>query len=166
MAEASDVKTIAVKVLGKDLECKVNQKKQEAVVTMNKGDFDAILAEKGVTKEVRDTVRKAHDDIVCGVEQFEHDFLKSQNKGKKEGAEGFVKSIETRLGKGDGAMSVKKIFHQVHKGMDMNTKKEFEKHHWGRTIVTLDYQFAKELKAADGQLQKHSDELMKMFDKK
>jgi len=159
MADAKD-KVEKVTVLGKELELTV-KKSGDAVVTMRKGDFDAILADKGVTKEVRETVRKAHDEIVADVLKFEKDYLLKTNKGKKEDAEGFVKSLETRLGAGDGSMAVKLVPHKVHTGKDLKTQQPYTSHKWGVATVTLNYQFANTVRAEGGLL----DEMSKAFEK-
>lgn len=159
MADAKD-KVEKVTVLGKELELTV-KKGGDAVVTMRKGDFDAILADKGVTKEVRETVRKAHDEIVSDVLKFEKDYLLKANKGKKEDAEGFIKSLETRLGAGDGSMAVKLVPHKVHTGKDIKTGVGYESHKWGVATVTLNYAYAAEARREGGLL----DEISKSFEK-
>lgn len=156
---AEKEKTETVKVLGHDLELTI-KKSGDAVATMRKGDFDAILADKGVTKEVRDVTRKAHDEIVAEVLKTEKDFLLKANKGKKEDAEGFVKSFETRLGAGDGSMAIKLTPHKVHTGKDIKTGEPYTAHRWGVATVTLNYAFASELRKADGEL----DQISKAFE--
>ena len=161
MAEA----TTKVNLLGKELELTV-KKGGDAVVTMRKGDFDAVLADKGVTKEVRDTVRKAHDEIVDEVAKFEKDYLLKANKGKKEDADGFIKSLETRLGAGDGSMAVKMTPHKVHTGKDIKTGKAYTVHKYGVMTVTLNYSFAAEARKEGGLLDQISSDFEKSMSKK
>ena len=150
---ASKVEKVAL--LGKELDLTV-KKGGDAVVTMRKGDFDSILADKGVTKEVRETVRKAHDEIVDEVAKFESDYLLKANKGKKEDSDGFVKSLEVRLGAGDGSMAVKMVPHKVHTGKDIKTGKPYTTHRYGVTTVTLNYSFAAEMRKEGGKLDQYA----------
>ena len=149
-----------VTLLGKELEL-THKSGGDAVVTMRKGDFDSVLAEKGVTKEVRETVRKAHDEIVSDVLKFEQDYLLKANKGKKEGDAGFVKSLEARLGAGDSSMAVKLTPHKVHTGKDIKSGAPYTTHKWGVASVTLNYQFASDLRKEGGAL----DQISKSFEK-
>lgn len=158
--EAAAPKTEKVTVLGKELELTVKSG-GDAVVTMRKGDFDSVLAEKGVTKEVRDTVRKAHDEIVSDVLKFEQDYLLKANKGKKEDGDGYIKSLETRLGAGDGSMAVKLTPHKVHTGKDIKSGKPYTTHRFGVASVTLNYAYASEVRREGGLL----DDISKSFEK-
>ena len=161
MAKEEKEATVSkVTVLGKELELTV-KKSGDGVITMRKGDFDSILADKGVTKEVRDTVRKAHDEIVDEVTKFETEYLLKANKGKKEDSDGFIRSLETRLGAGDGSMVVKMVPHKVHTGKDIKTGKPYTTHKYGVATVTLNYSFAAELRKEGGKL----DEYAKSFEK-
>lgn len=143
--------TTKVKVLGKDLELTV-KKSGDAVVSMKKGDFDQILADKGVTKEVRETVRKAHDEIVEEVVKFEKDYILKANKGKKEDDPSYIKSLETRLGSGDSSMAIKTTPHKVHTGKDIKTGEPYTTHKYGVVSVTLNYQYANEMRREGGLL--------------
>lgn len=158
--EETASKVEKVTVLGKELELTV-KKGGDAVVSMRKGDFDSVLADKGVTKEVRETVRKAHDEIVADVLKFEQDYLLKANKGKKENDESFIKSLETRLGSGDGSMAVKLTPHKVHTGKDIKTGKPYTTHKFGVASVTLNYQFASEVRKEGGVL----DQMSSAFEK-
>ena len=131
------------------------------MINMRKGDFDAVLADKGVTKEVRETVRKAHDEITADVLKFEQDYLLKANRGKKEDAADYIKSIETRLGAGDGSMAIKLVPHKVHNGKDIRTGKSYCTHKFGVAQVTLNYQFASDLRKEGGLL----DQMASAFEK-
>lgn len=160
MAEAKEAKAQTIKLLGKELEVTV-KKGGDAFATMRKGDFDAVLESKGVTKEVRDTIIKANDEIVSEVSKAETDFLLAANKGKKEDDPTFIKSFDARLGAGNFSMSVKKIPHSVHSGKDIKTGKPYETHKWGRTIVTFNYQASADFRKEGGQADKEAEAFMK-----
>ena len=158
--EEAKEQTEKVTLLGKELELTV-KKGGDAVINMRKGDFDSVLADKGVTKEVRETVRKAHDEITADVLKFEQDYLLKANKGKKEDASDYIKSIETRLGAGDGSMAIKLVPHKVHNGKDIKSGKPYTTHKFGVATVTLNYQFAAEVRKEGGLL----DSMSKAFEK-
>lgn len=149
-----------VKLLGKELELTVKSG-GDAVVTMRKGDFDDILKEKGVTKEVRDVVRSAHDAVVSEVTKFEKDYLLKANKGIKEDDPKFIKSLEARLGNGDGSMTIKMIPHKVHTGKDIKSGKPYTTHTYGKVITTLNYSYCQEMRKEGGEL----DQIAAAFEK-
>ena len=154
-----------IKLLGKELEVTV-KKTGDAFATMHKGDFDAVLAEKGVTKEVREVLTKANDEIVSEVSKAETEFLLAANKGKKEDDPSFIRSFDARLGAGNFSMSVKKIPHQVHTGKDIKTGKPYESHKWGRTVVTLNFMASAEFRKEGGQADQEAKKFMDALSKK
>lgn len=165
MAKEEAGKVDKVNLLGKELELTVKSG-GDAVISMRKGDFDAVLAEKGVTKEVRETVRKAHDEIVADVLKFESDYLQKANKGKKEDNEKYIKSLETRLGSGDGSMAIKLTPHKVHTGKDIRTGKAYTTHKYGVASVTLNYAYAADVRREGGLLDQISKDFAKSLESK
>lgn len=154
----ADAKKITL--LGKELEVNVTSKGQ-AYANMRKGDFDAILDEKGITAAVRKSVTKAQDEIISEVSKAETEFLLAANKGKKEDDPSFIKSFDARLGANNFSMSVKKVVHTCNKGNAPGTNKPYENHIYGRTIVTLNYEAAAEMRKEGGQF----DTEAKQFEK-
>ena len=149
-----------IKFLGK--ECEVTVKKDgNAFASMHKGDFDTVLAEKGVTKEVRDVCTKAVDDIVSEVSAAETEFLLAANKGLKEDDPKYVKSFEARLGSGNFAMTVSKVPHKVHTGTDIKTKEPYETHKYGITKFSVQFIAAPEFRKEGGQADKEAEAFMK-----
>ena len=156
----ADKKPETIDILGK--QCEVTIKKDgNAFSTLHKGDFDAVLAEKGVTKEVRDVCTKAVDDIVSEVSKAETEFLIAHNKGLKEDDPKYVKSFEARLGSGNFSMSVSKIPHKVHTGTDIKTGKPYETHKYGITKFTVNVIAAPEFRKEGGQSDKEAEAFMK-----
>ncbi len=147
MAEA---KKPTIDILGHTLDVNITNKGQ-AYATLRKADFDAVLDEKGVTSEVRKCVTKAQDEIISEVSKAETKFLLEANKGKKEDDPTFIKSFDARLGANNFSMSVKKVVHTFSSGKAPGTGKPYEKHDYGRTIVTLNYEAAAELRKEGGQ---------------
>lgn len=161
MAEKAEGRTDSIKILGQDLELTVKTN-GDAVVNMKKADFDAVLEEKGVTKEVRKVVQKAHDDIAQDVLRSERDWLLKINKGVKENDPKFVRSVEARLGgTGDGSMAIKLTGHKAHNGVDLKTHKPYTTHKWGTASITINYSPCPEMRKEGGLL----DELSKQFEK-
>ena len=146
MAEAK--KTI--ELFGHKLDVNVTNK-GAAYASLRKADFDAVLEEKGVTSKVRECVTKAQDEIISEVSKAETKFLLDANKGKKEDDPDFIKSFDARLGANNFSMSVKKVVHSVSSGKAPITGKPYETHHYGRTIVTLNYEAAAEMRKEGGQ---------------
>ena len=152
--------TETVKFLEK--ECQVTHKKSTGLekISMSNGDFSDVLASYGVTKEVRETIHKAHDSIVEKASTFVTDRMIAANKGKKEGEEGFVPRIELHLGSGNDAMCVGINAHKISEGTGISGQ-PYKKETWGKIDVKLSYSMAREVRKEGGLLDQCSDRIMK-----
>jgi len=157
-----DNKPETVTLLGK--ECQAIRKTDGTdKVVMRSGDFAEILASHGVTKEVRDVVKKADDAIAEEVVKFQSERLLKLNKGKKEDAEGFVKKSIVTLGQGSGAMEFELRPIVRHTGKDIKTGEPYTTVKYGQIRATKLYQFGAELRKDGGVLDKVEAEFTKVY---
>ena len=165
MAEAKETKD-TVEFLGKSCQVTRTDKGTTEKITMSKGDFDAVLEERGVTAEVRKVVKAAHDDIFKKVAELSRDRLLSVNKGKKLDDPDFVQRSYVVLGKGDGAMETTLDVHKVRTGTDVRTKEPFTKEYWGTFSGTVGATLAQEIRQDGGLLSEISTAFEKAWGKK
>ena len=149
-----------VKFLGKDCIVTRRSDRSEKIV-MSKGDFTDIMAEKGVTKEVLEVVRKADDEITAEALKFQADRLIKANKGLKEDDPKYTTKSCLVLGAGTGALEYELIPHKVHSGMDPRTKQPYTSEKYGVCRVTKVYNLNRDLRKEGGLM----DEISSMFEK-
>lgn len=140
-----------IKCLGKDCKIVVNPEKSIAKVSMGTSDFNDILASHGMTEEVRKVVNAAHSKVALDALTFAEGQFEALNKGKKEGADGFIKRVEVALGKGEDSMRVGFTGHVVSEGTGINGK-PYHKETWGAYDIKLNYSFGRAERAEGGPL--------------
>lgn len=154
-----------VTLLGK--ECVAIRKSSgEDKIVMKKNDFDEILSSHGVTKEVRDVVRKADDAVAAEVLKFQSERLLKLNKGKKEGDKDFCPKSVIALGSGSGAMEFELRPIVRHTGKDIKTGAPYTTVKYGTVKATKSYKFCPELTKEGGLLDQIEDQFAKVYGSK
>lgn len=135
--------------LGKEAQIIKKSDGSEKIVVKT-ADANEILAGLGVTKEVREVVRKADDTIVQAAAELQRDRLLKLNKGKKEGDKGYTTKSTLVFGSGSGSLTTELIPHKVHNGKDIKTQTPYTNHKYGVFRVTKVYALCADLRKEGG----------------
>lgn len=154
----------SVQFMGK--ECLVTKRSDGSErIAMRKSEYEGLLEGFGVTKEVREQVRSADDAITKEAAEFLSKRLLKANKGKKEGADGYVPKAELVLGGGNCGMEYELIPHRHHTSVDMKTKEKRESDKFGIFRVTKIIQMSAEIRKEGGLLDQIATDFEKSFKK-
>lgn len=164
MAEIKKPETEVVTLLGK--ECQAYRKSDQSErIVMKKGDWDDVLASHGVTKEVREAVKKADDAVAADVLKFQSDRLLKLNKGKKEADKDFCPKSVITLGTGSGAMEFELRPIVRHTGKDIKTGEPYTTVKYGTVRATKSYKFCGDLSREGGLLDQIEQQFAKVYGK-
>lgn len=144
-----------LEILGKPVE-EATKKDGSTIYTMRSADFDAILADNGITKEVKATVSSATDLIAEAAVKFLHARCK-EHEGEK---------CVARLGNGNLSQEIAIVGHKVHTGKDIRTGEPYTSEKFGVVTASLNYQFARAMRAEGGLLDEVAKDMESFYKKR